>query len=168
MMTIMREATHAIPAGFVEYAGAGRHFAALEELQPSVITMHYKYLIAVSFLYFVCVAIPKLAVLALYLKLFPLKPYTTMVYVVAGIVAATGIVCPIMCLNICHPFEYNWNRTIPGGSCVDSHAFYRWSSLPNILTDMAMLVLPLPIVWRLNMSTKLKIGLTVAFATGSL
>ena len=153
--------------GFVQYGGVGRHFAALEQVDPGRPTVYYKYLLVVSFYYFFMVAIPKLAILALYLRLFTLRPYRITVYVLAAIVAATGIVCPIMSLNLCRPFEFNWNRMIPGGECWDEQAFYRWGSLPNVLTDIAMLVLPLPIVWRLHTSKKLKLGLTLTFLTGS-
>ena len=113
------------------------------------------------------VAIPKLAILALYLRLFTLKPYRIAVYALAVIVLTTGIVCPVMSLNLCRPFEFNWDRTIPGGSCWDENAFYRWGSLPNILTDVVMLILPMPIVWNLHISKRLKLGLTITFLTGS-
>jgi len=152
---------------FVIYGGVGRHFTYWEENNPTVATNYFKYLLAVSFYYFFCVAWPKLAILALYLRLFTLKPYRITVWCLIGVVVTTGIICPIMSLNLCHPFEYNWNRTIPGW-CLDEQSFYRWGSLPNIITDVAMLILPLPIVWKLQTSYKLKLGLTVAFSTGSL
>lgn len=47
-------------------------------------------------------------------------------------------------------------------------AFVRWSTLPNILTDVIMLILPLPSIWNLQLRTPLKIGLTITFLTGSL
>ena len=55
-----------------------------------------------------------------------------------------------------------------GANCVDKQALFRYSSLPNILSDVAMLVIPMPTVWALHTSTRLKIGLTIAFAVGSL
>ena len=152
----------------MRYAGVGRHFAAWKQIDAGVTTVYFKYLLAVSFYYFFCVAWPKLAILALYLRLFTPRTYRIIVYVLAFIVAATGIVCSVMALNLCRPFEYNWNKEIPSGTCVDEQAFYRWGSLPNILTDLAMLVLPMPIVWRLHISANMKLGLTVAFLMGSL
>lgn len=151
----------------MKYGGVGRHFQALEQDDPERTVVYFKYLLAVSFCYFFGVAIPKLAILALYLRLFTLKLYRRIVYVVAFIVAVTGIVCPIMSLNLCHPFAYNWNRTSIVGTCVDEQAFYRWGSLPNIITDVAILCIPMPIVWKLHTSKKMKVGLTIAFFTGS-
>lgn len=153
--------------GFVKYAGVGRHLAALEETDPAIVERYWKYLLAVSSYYFAVVAIPKLAILAFYLRVFSLKHYRIIVYILAGIVMATGIVCSIMALNLCRPFAYNWDRSISGGTCVNENAFYRWGSLPNIITDIAMLILPIPIVWKLHTSRNVKVGLTVAFLTGS-
>lgn len=154
--------------GFVTYGGVGYHFAALEETDQAKTTVYFKYLLAVSFYYFFGVAIPKLAILALYLRLFTTKPYRRAVYIVAAIVAVTGIVCSVMSLNLCHPFEYNWDRTIPNGKCVNEQAFYLWGSLPNIVTDVTILVLPMPIVWKLHASIRTKVSLLIAFLTGSL
>ena len=157
-----------VRTGFVKYGGVGRHFDALEQVDPGRIVIYWKYLLEVSVYYFATVAIPKLAILALYLRLFTPRPYRRVVYALFAIVIITGIVTPITALNLCHPFAYNWDRTIPGGHCVNENAFYRWGSMPNIVTDIVMLILPMPIVWRLHISTRLKVGLTIAFATGSL
>lgn len=67
---------------------------------------------------------------------------------------------------MCTPLEYLWNKTIVGGRCVDINLFYRISAFPNIATDEFMLALPLPVVWKLQTSQKVKIGLTITFATG--
>lgn len=67
----------------------------------------------------------------------------------------------------CSPVAYAWDKTIRGGTCINEQAYYRYISLPNVITDAVMLVLPLPLVWRLHTSLSQKIGLTVIFLTGS-
>jgi hypothetical protein len=114
------------------------------------------------------VGIPKLAILALYLRIFTIPLYRNLVYFLAFIVTATGIVCSVMTLNLCRPFPFNWDRKIPGGSCYNESLFYRWGSLPNIITDLAILILPMPMVWKLHTSRNMKIGLTLTFLTGSM
>lgn len=155
-------------SGVVKYGNEGRHLDALEQTDPRGVTTYYKWLLVVSSYYFAVVGIPKLAILALYHRVFPIKFYHNIIYVLIFIVIATGIVCPIMSLNLCHPFAFNWNHSIPGGKCLNGGAFYRWGSLPNILTDIALLVLPMPIVWNMKASTNMKIGLTLTFLTGSM
>lgn len=41
-------------------------------------------------------------------------------------------------------------------------------SVPNIVTDLIMLLLPMPVIWRLKLPTKQKIALTGVFLLGSL
>jgi hypothetical protein len=45
---------------------------------------------------------------------------------------------------------------------------YTWFSIPNLVTDVAMLALPLPAIWTLKMSRGQKVGLTLTFLTGSM
>jgi len=50
---------------------------------------------------------------------------------------------------------------------MNQSAYYRFTKIPNIATDVAMLAVPLPIVWKLQTSLLQKIGLTLIFMTGS-
>ncbi|TVY80878.1 hypothetical protein LSUE1_G005420 [Lachnellula suecica] len=153
--------------GFVKYGGVGRHFLALQQTEPERIVTYFKFLRAGSTTYFFLVAFPKLAILALYLRLFTIQPYQRIIYGTAAVVALTAIVCPIVSMNMCRPFEHNWNKNM-AGHCLDEVAFDRWGSFPNIVTDIVIMVVPMPIVWRLQASTRMKIGLTILFLTGSL
>jgi len=170
-------ATHQLPLmaltkvsylGAVKYVGWGHHLAALEQTSPNLVARYYKWLLAISFLYFLAVSIPKLAILAFYLRIFTIKTYRNIVYFLGAIVMTTGIVCSIVALNLCRPFKFNWDRKVLGGSCYNEDAFYRWGSLPNILTDIAILILPIPMVWKLHTSNDMKIGLTLTFLTASM
>lgn len=78
------------------------------------------------------------------------------------------LVLPGLILGGCIPFAANWNPSIPGAKCVDWTKLYRWGILPNVFTDLGILVLPLPIVWNLQTTFRMKLGLTVTFAVGVL
>jgi hypothetical protein len=45
---------------------------------------------------------------------------------------------------------------------------FRYGSIPNLVTDVVVLILPLPLVWGLHVSSKEKIGLLVTFLLGSM
>ena len=66
----------------------------------------------------------------------------------------------------CSPVAYAWDKTITGGTCIDELAFSRYKTIPNILVDIFMLALPLPLVWKLQTSITQKLGLTAVFLTG--
>lgn len=135
---------------------------------PSREPKYFIWLLIVSTYYYSTVALPKLAVLALYGRLWTVNPYRTIILVLAAIITLTAVVSGIMCLNMCRPFKYNWDTTIPGGTCYNKQEFFLWASLPNILTDLVMLAMPIPIVYNLNVSMKVKLGLILTFATGIL
>lgn len=127
-----------------------------------------KYLLVIATLYFVVVNIPKLAVLALYHRLFPQRTTKITVYLLAGVLISGTIANTIVSLAACKPFKANYDTTVPGHKCIDKEAFFVWTSLSNIITDVIMLVLPLPIVWRLNNTKRIKVALTFTFVVGSL
>jgi len=140
----------------------------LEETNPPIVSLWGKYLVAISILYFGSVNIPKIAILALYHRLFPNKNIRLVVRITAGILVGLTISTVITGLVSCRPFAANWNPRLPAAHCIDKEAFFRYGSIPNILTDMVILILPVRIVWNLHMSTRLKIGLTATFIVGSL
>ena len=141
---------------------------ALKETNPSLITAWAKILLADTTLYFIGVVPSKLAILALYRRLFTLKPYLIAVYVLAGLIVAASVANIITTLLQCQPIAFNWDKTIEGGHCIDINSFFRWCSIPNIVTDMAMLILPMPVIWQLHTSKNVKIGLTLTFLTGAM
>ncbi|CAG8955434.1 hypothetical protein HYFRA_00010299, partial [Hymenoscyphus fraxineus] len=147
----------------VKLAGSGYHLAALAATRPYMIERFFKWLLVDSFWYFLTVGIPKLAILAFYLRIFTLKAYRYSVYALAGIVLATMIVTSIVSLNLCRPFAFNWDHSIEGGSCYKQTVFFEWGSFPNIVTDVAILILPMPVVWNLHTNMRMKVGLTLTF-----
>ena len=84
-----------------------------------------------------------------------------------GVVVGLAVADIIVGALPCRPLEYFWDRTIPGGRCIDVPQFFRWGTLPNAIIDLFMLVLPQPIVWKLQTNMQTKIGLALTFLTGS-
>lgn len=66
----------------------------------------------------------------------------------------------------CTPFRKNWMPWIEG-KCIDLHATFLAISVPSILTDVAILALPLPQVWKLQTNTTQKVSLSFIFLLGS-
>lgn len=83
------------------------------------------------------------------------------------LVSATWISYFVANIFQCTPFNYNWNKTIPGGHCFNVVAFALSSSAPNIVTDLIVIFLPIRTVIELKVSRGRKIGLMLIFLTGS-
>jgi hypothetical protein len=148
----------------VNYAGDGRHVVAVD---PKTIVIWLKMQVPELFFYFPSVSLPKLSILALYLRIFTTKPYRYGAFFIAGILIAQWIIAWILTGIMCTPFAYLWDKEIPGGHCLDQTRIFTWFSFPNIVTDIMMLLLPLPVVWQLHTSKNQKIGLTITFLTFS-
>lgn len=68
----------------------------------------------------------------------------------------------------CTPIAKFWDITITHGSCINFPAFYFSYLGLNIGTDIAILILPVPLLLKLHMPRRQKLWLGVIFMTGIL
>ncbi|KAI4169569.1 MAG: hypothetical protein LQ343_005589 [Gyalolechia ehrenbergii] len=146
----------------------GYHEAAVAASHPEKLVRRAKFILVAPLLYLNAVLFPKLAILATYLRIFTPSSYRKICWALVVLLVANWFTFTVACFKMCTPLAYLWNRTIVGGYCFDINLFYRWSAFPNIATDVAMLILPIPVVWKLHTSRNIKVGLTIMFATGSM
>lgn len=99
----------------VEIGGVGRHSAAFES-NPSVLVRHVKVEVVFIYIYLFAVTVPKLAILSLYLRLFPEKPYRPACYVILGVLVASLMANITAASVACIPF------TIEVSSAHELHA----------------------------------------------
>ncbi|KAF5872207.1 putative integral membrane protein [Botrytis fragariae] len=153
---------------FIIVGGGGYHSARGFPTEQIIKFHQLQFSIAIS--YFSAVLFPKLAILAIYLRLFDVKRgFRIVTWIIGAFMIANWIGTTVAMSQICHPVQFFWNQKIPGGGkCFNIVDFLRWSSFMNIITDLAMLVLPIPVVLELQMSKKMKAGLVITFALGSL
>lgn len=89
--------------------------------------------------------------------------------IAAGIMICTAIASIIAGLAACHPFDAQWAApAVQADKCYDKETLYVWSTFPNIITDLVLLGLPLPVIWKLHTSTHLKVALSGTFVLGSM
>jgi hypothetical protein len=108
----------------------------------------------------------KSAILILYLRLFTAHPtlrYTS--YATLAVVNGGGIILTFLNLFRCHPVQA---AIIVGkeGKCIDVIALYLSSAPINIITDLSILLLPLPILTSLRMEWRQKVILITTFLIG--
>ena len=136
-----------------------------------------KSIYAGNFLYLLIISFTKASVLLFYLRLFGTpgtRPvfrkllYITQVLVIVWLIAAV-----IPGIYRCHPIDDMWNPLIFSGPdvrihCIDENAYYVSTSVFNVALDFWILVLPLSIVWTLQLSRSRKAGLIAIFLLGIL
>ena len=128
--------------------------------------------VAIQFIYPASITLPKLAILCLYHRIFTTKVYRRSILATGTIITLNWLACLLLVFLICHPFGYFWQRSETdneiddAGSCGNVAAAYCSVSIPNILTDIAILVLPIHAIWHLHTQAAQKIGLIITFMTG--
>ncbi len=68
---------------------------------------------------------------------------------------------------MCQPVQKAWKPDLPG-HCANLYAFFLGQAIPNIVTDVVLLLLPLPYLWRLQIQLPQKIALVSVFLLGYL
>ena len=109
----------------------------------------------------------KLSILLLYQRVFPTPKFVLAIRIVGGFAVSWWFVVVIIQIFSCNPIAGFWDIDIPS-KCIDPAKFYIAVAVPNILTDIVMLCLPVRMVWRLQMSRAQKIQLSLTFLTGAL
>jgi hypothetical protein len=144
--------------------GAGRR-AADQDLETLVrLAKLFK---AEEMIYISSVMLPKLVVLSLYIRLF-MDPVRRLSYLTGAFVIASFLAGLLTWGFACQPFAFNWNKTIVGGHCINSHKQYAYFSIPNLVSDVAIILLPLHPLWNLQVPRSTKIGLLFTFLLGGL
>lgn len=118
--------------------------------------------------YLVAVVWSKLAILDLYLQVLVDKPARIACHITSAIIVlnciANLLATILQCLD---PFSEIWHPTPGGGHCINTHMHFVWASFPNIITDIMMLFIPLPMILKLKQSPAVKTGVLITFLVGN-
>lgn len=115
--------------------------------------------------YDVNVCLFKISILLLYRRVFITRWLRIAVWINIGFITAFTITLVGKDAFACTPIKKQWMPEIPG-HCINLKVTYYWASAIFLLTDLIILILPQPLVWRLQISRKQKLGLSLIFCLG--
>ena len=144
-------------------AGLGRH--ASDNANGATGYMYYLYFLLL--VYNGSLALFKYTFLLLYLRIFPTLWLKTSIWATVGVVTAWLISIEFVLVFQCHPISGAWNKAL-NAKCIDVKALYAAQSIPTIVFDFVILMMPMPLIWRLQNDWKAKIGVTSMFLMGGL
>lgn len=124
-------------------------------------------LFAYELIYASTIVTIKFSVLAFYRRVFATPDFRLISSAVAGLVAAWWIAVVLVSIFSCKPIYGFWDKTVHP-DCINSKTFFIGNAVPNIATDIIILVLPIRMIWRLNTTRPQKISLSIIFLLGSL
>ncbi|KGO53358.1 hypothetical protein PEX1_082550 [Penicillium expansum] len=144
------------------HKGMGLHAGTLP---TENVIMIAKYLVVAEVLYVFNLVWTKLSILLMYYRIFRFPYFKTWAYII-GIFVILWVICiTFLFIFICVPVQKLWYPQIPG-RCINQVATWVANAVSTIATDIVILVLPIPQVWKLQLRMSEKIAVLVAFSLG--
>ncbi|KAF6808830.1 integral membrane protein [Colletotrichum sojae] len=142
--------------------GMGLH---ADEVGLDNIVLMAKYLVVAEILYAWNLGWTKLSLLLMYYRIFHIPFFKKMTYAIGAFVFAWVICITFLFIFICVPVEKLWYPDLPG-HCINQVATWIANAASTLFTDLLILILPLPQIWKLQLQKAEKIALTFAFGLG--
>ncbi|KAJ5144496.1 hypothetical protein N7476_005066 [Penicillium atrosanguineum] len=90
-----------------------------------------------------------------------------LVTVVSALCVTTWLACLLMHVCICTPVPQNWQiKPYPGDHCTLRQPLYRVTAVLNVLTNVCLLTIPIPVFITLQITFKKKAILITMFSSG--
>lgn len=113
-----------------------------------------------------------MSLLLLYYRLFsPSRRFRIAVYTAAVVVVAWWLAVLFADIFQCVPVNAFWAfhvKNVNTARCMDTFTFSIGTGVSNLVTDIMVLCLPMPMVWSLRTNRAQKISLTGVFLLGFL
>lgn len=107
----------------------------------------------------------KLAILAFYWRIFVQPVFRAVVCATAAFVVCWGIGITVTLLLACRPLRAYWDVAVPG-HCLKIVMFTYFTNISNLVTDVWIFLMPIPMIWFLQLQTKRKMMLILIFCIG--
>lgn len=74
----------------------------------------------------------------------------------------------LLAILLCRPLDYDWSSLPTAGHCGQQRSVYATIAVIDIVTDLAILILPLSMIWNLQLPKSTRIALTAILCMGVL
>ena len=144
--------------------GGGTHLETIS--QPDQVRF-LKSIYALNEIYISTTPAIKVAALLMYRRVFITPQFWKVTHALMALVAAWWLAETIAAIFLCIPVDRWWNRT-PDAKCMSLRDFDLAFAIINITFDFVILLLPVNMVWRLQINNIQKAALTFVFLLGGL
>lgn len=109
----------------------------------------------------------KIGTLLLFARIFPGQKFRRMLWAVGLFILTYSTIMVITITFQCRPINRAWDPTVKA-ECIEINKVFIVMGSVNVLTDLLILCLPLPQVWKLQIRRETKLQLIGIFSIGSL
>lgn len=153
----------------VKVGGVGRHVEFLQASKPDWFASWAICILSFEMMYYVSVCLPKIGIICLYLRIFQWEGRTRVATLtLLAVVLSTSVALVVAACFQCIPLAFWWDKSIQDGTCFDTQAFFYAQSIPGFILDVAIIALPIPTIYGLQMNTTKKIEICIILAVASL
>ncbi|KAJ5205945.1 hypothetical protein N7491_003431 [Penicillium cf. griseofulvum] len=141
----------------------------LDELSPKEQTAFRKFCYIATILYCPMALFVKIALLSILTRIFsPYRAKVWFIYIFLGCLCCYYIVALIVKICMCTPIPRYWLGDKVEGTCLDQTAALIADSVISVVSDLIILILPLPLTWSLQMSRNRKLRVMGILGAGGL
>ncbi|KAF2644976.1 hypothetical protein P280DRAFT_466225 [Massarina eburnea CBS 473.64] len=127
------------------------------------------YLYVANVVYAFCIGSMKLSIVAFYWKLFAVGRKSKMaLFFMGGFIIVWALAMAFVGMFGCSPIRGAWRLgSIGTAKCLDTKKVYIGYAVPNVVTGVMLIAMPMPYVWRLHAPLAQRLFLAGMFALGT-
>lgn len=144
----------------IAHYGRHAHYAT-----PESTVKYFQLLYALQITYPLAITFVKFSIILFYRRIFHVPSTVKPLLAIGIIVAAWSIAMVLVAIFSCVPVHAFWTMEEPR-TCVKALPYFLGVAIPNVTTDVVMLLLPIPWIWKLVISLSQKIALSLIFILG--
>jgi hypothetical protein len=107
----------------------------------------------------------KLGILAFYWRVFVHPNFRKVVLATTAFIIAWGIGITVTLFLVCRPLRAYWDSNVKG-TCLTIVTFTYFTNITNLITDVWIFLMPVPMIWYLQLQTRKKLLLSLIFCMG--
>ncbi len=120
---------------------------------------------ALQILYPLAITAIKLSILLLYLRLFPLAWFRKCVKGLMVVFGVIGAVFTLIAVFQCRHVDEVWKVALPT-HCLSQTSLLEGQAIFNLVSDIIIILFPMPIIWNLHMQLRRRLLLLGSFTVG--
>jgi hypothetical protein len=119
-------------------------------------------------IYIVGGSFAKMSLLTFYFGLSPQTWFRVAIWVTVVFITGYTIGIFFALIFACDPIAMSYDVTVQDGACINRASLYIATAVVNIISDVILFCLPLPVVVKLQAPRRQKLGLLLIFLLGSM
>ncbi|KAL9577120.1 MAG: hypothetical protein Q9212_006576 [Teloschistes hypoglaucus] len=164
----------------LHHFGAGRHYWDIPpEYYNGFLTASLSHLFPIratiavdGYLYIVAIAAAKISLLLFLYRIFHIdKRFRIAAWITGAVLVLWSLITILLAIFSCKPIRASWDlkvrmdpKTVCYPKAYDVENIYGFC---NVITDVVLIALPIPLVWKMQVSRKKKFAVAMVFATGA-